>query len=417
MSPVRLVVVVYQSVLLALSQIWSNKARSVLTTLGIVIGVASVTVVIASLTGLKANVLGQFESFGTNKVYIFPDRPNSGPLAGLSWRLINFKPDEFDGLLRNCPSVTAISRYTDRRRDVSYGDQTRRMRMAGIDPSWHSVENRGVLKGRPFNLVDEEQARPVCLIDAETAADLKMNRDPTGEDLLVEGRRFRVIGVIEAENKVSFGDTGGRTTSLYVPFQTLYNLDPDPRDFLYAVAAAKSADVAEEAASEARFFLRNRRGLKPGEPDTFRVEIIERMVQEFQTMASAVTLVASAVVGISLIVGGVGIMNIMLVSVSERTREIGLRKAVGALPVVVLIQFLIEAIVLCLCGGIVGILIGQVMTWGVAKIPGANLEKAYIPGWAIAVSFGFSAAVGLIFGMFPALKASRLDPIEALRHE
>ena len=417
MNPVRLLVVVYQSVLLALGQVWSNKVRSVLTTLGIVIGVASVTVVIAALTGLKANVLGQFESFGTNKVYIFPDRPNSGPLSSLSWRLINFKPEEFDGLLRDAPSIAAITRFTDRRRDVRYGDQTLRMRMAGIDPSWHSVENRSVTTGRPFNLVDEEQGRPVCLIDAKTAQDLKMDRDPTGEDLIVDGRRFRVVGVVEEENKVSFGDTGGRQTSLYVPFRTLYNMDPDPRDFIYAVAAARSPEVAEEAASEARFFLRNRRGLKPGEPDTFRVEIIERMVQQFQTMAAAVTLVASAVVGISLIVGGVGIMNIMLVSVSERTREIGLRKAVGALPVVVLIQFLIEAIVLCLCGGLVGLLCGQALTWGVAQIPGANLEKAQIPGWAIALSFGFSAAVGLIFGMFPALKASRLDPIEALRHE
>ena len=194
-------------------------------------------------------------------------------------------------------------------------------------------------------------------------------------------------------------------------------MDPSWRSFNWVVAAAKSPNVAEEAASEIRFFLRTRRQLDPGFPDTFRVEIIEQFVQQFQTIATTVTLVAAAVVGISLVVGGVGIMNIMLVSVSERTREIGLRKAVGARPGVVLIQFLIEAIVLCLVGGLLGLLIGQGMTMAIRQVPGGSMEKAAIPVWAIVLSFGFSAAVGVIFGMFPAVKAARLDPIVALRHE
>ena len=417
MSPLRLLLVVYQSVLLALGQIWSNKVRSLLTTLGIVIGVASVTVVIAALTGLKASVLEQFANMGTNKVYVFPDRPDSGPLASLSWRRVNFQTDEFDGLLGSCPSIRAYTRLTDRNRDVRYGDQTRTMYVTGIDPAWHTVENRGVILGRPFSLVDNEQGRPVCLIDKKTSDDLQMDRDPTGEDLIIGGRRFRVVGVIEEETNVNFGRGGGGELSIFVPFQTLYNMDPDPRDYVYATAAARSPDVAEEAASELTYFLRNERKLQPGDPNTFRVTVIERMVQQFQTVATTVTLVASAVVGISLVVGGVGIMNIMLVSVSERTREIGLRKAVGARPIVVLVQFLIEAVVLCLAGGLVGLVIGQLLTFGVAAIPGANLEKASIPAWAVVLAFSFSAAVGLVFGMFPALKASRLDPIEALRHE
>src|SRR5690606_2536659 len=149
----------------------------------------------------------------------------------------------------------------------------------------------------------------------------------------------------------------------------------------------------------------------------FRVEIIERFLQQFNQIAGVVTMVAAAVVGISLVVGGVGIMNIMLVSVSERTREIGLRKAVGARPAVVLVQFLIEAVVLCLVGGLMGLLIGQGLTMAIRQSPGAALDKAAIPVWAIILSFGFSAAVGVIFGMFPAVKAARLDPIVALRHE
>ncbi|UCF13876.1 MAG: FtsX-like permease family protein, partial [Phycisphaerales bacterium] len=147
------------------------------------------------------------------------------------------------------------------------------------------------------------------------------------------------------------------------------------------------------------------------------LEVIEEYLKTFNKMAMMITAVAGGVVGISLLVGGVGIMNIMLVSVSERTREIGLRKAVGAKPSAILLQFLVEAIVLCLFGGLLGILIGQGMTSMIAKIPNSGLDMAYIPLWAIGLSFGFAATVGVFFGMFPAIKAARLDPIEALSHE
>ena len=416
LAPLRFLLVLVQSVALALSQIWANKVRSVLTTLGIVIGVASVTLVIAALTGLKDSVLGELQAFGTNKVFVLPDRQRDGPTAQLSWRQINFKPDEFDGLLEHAPSLEGFTRMTSRNRTVRYQDNVETMTVAGIDPAWHAVENRSVIMGRPFSLLDNEQGLPVCLIDEKTRDKLGMDRDPTGEDLIIAGRRFRVVGVVEPEAQLNFGD-GPPQYSLYVPYQTLWRMDPNWMSFNWVIAAAKSPDVAVEAASEIRFYLRTRRKLDAGFPDTFRVEIVEQFVQQFQKIAAAVTMVAAAVVGISLVVGGVGIMNIMLVSVSERTREIGLRKAVGARPAVVLIQFLIEAVVLCLVGGSIGLLIGQAMTMGIRQIPGANLQNAAIPAWAVILSFGFSAAVGVIFGMFPAVKASRLDPIVALRHE
>jgi putative ABC transport system permease protein len=165
------------------------------------------------------------------------------------------------------------------------------------------------------------------------------------------------------------------------------------------------------------FFLRQRRHLRLEDPDTFRIEVVQQFIDKFKQIATTMTLVAGGVVGISLIVGGVGIMNIMLVSVSERTREIGLRKAVGARPSAILLQFLVEAVMLCCMGGALGVLGGAGLTKLIANIPGAHLDRATIPGWAIAVSFGFAASVGLIFGMFPAIKAAQLDPIEALRHE
>jgi putative ABC transport system permease protein len=186
---------------------------------------------------------------------------------------------------------------------------------------------------------------------------------------------------------------------------------------LHLIAASRSPEVSEEAQAEVTFFMRHQRHIRLGEADTFRIWVIQKELDEFSKVAATTTAIAAGVVGISLLVGGVGIMNIMLVSVSERTREIGLRKAVGARPGAILLQFLVEAVMLCCLGGLFGVLGGQGLTKVIAGLPGANLDKAYIPGWAIALSFGFSAGVGLVFGMFPAIKAARLDPIEALRHE
>ena len=183
------------------------------------------------------------------------------------------------------------------------------------------------------------------------------------------------------------------------------------------VAVFRSPDVSDEARAELAFFLRQKRKIPVGDPDDFRIEVVEQFLAKFRTVAAATTLIATCVVGISLLVGGIGIMNIMLVSVSERTREIGLRKAVGARPSAILLQFLVEATMLCLLGGLVGLIIGQLIVSAVAHIPAAQMSKAYIPGWAIALAFGFAASVGILFGMFPAIKAARLDPIEALRHE
>ena len=184
-----------------------------------------------------------------------------------------------------------------------------------------------------------------------------------------------------------------------------------------AVAAGKSTEVVEEAQAEIRFFLRQTRNLRPTEPDTFQVESVKRYLETFNKIALVVTLVAGGIVGISLLVGGVGVMNIMLVSVSERTREIGLRKAVGAKKSAILTQFLVESLVLCSIGGVIGIGFGQLLTMAIANIPKVELDMAYIPAWAVVLSFGFTGSIGIFFGMFPAIKAARLDPIEALRHE
>jgi putative ABC transport system permease protein len=239
--------------------------------------------------------------------------------------------------------------------------------------------------------------------------------DCVGETIVVDRARYMIVGVIEKSTDTPmFGDTGAGI-EVFVPFTGMQRKRPFSNFFV--IAASRSPDVSEEARAEVAFFLRRTRHIRPGDPDNFRVEAVEKFVQQFRSIAATITFAATGVVGISLLVGGVGIMNIMLVSVSERTREIGLRKAVGARPSAVLLQFLVEAVMLCFFGGALGLLLGQGLTSLMASIPGAYLDKAYIPAWAVALSFGFAGAVGLIFGMFPAIKAARLDPIDALRHE
>jgi putative ABC transport system permease protein len=202
-----------------------------------------------------------------------------------------------------------------------------------------------------------------------------------------------------------------------VPFTYMHARDRWP--WYNVVATSKGPQVSEDAKSEIEFYLRNKRRVKPGNPDTFEVNTAQQQIAEFTQVASIVTMIATGIVGISLLVGGVGIMNIMLVSVSERTREIGLRKAVGAPPAAIMLQFLVEAVVLCLIGGAMGLVLGQGLTSITASFlpKEAEIGRLLVPPQAIALAFFFSAGVGLVFGMFPAIKAARLDPIEALRHE
>ncbi len=404
-----------QSILLALGQIWSNKVRSLLTTMGIIIGVASVTAVIAALTGLKANILADFEVIGNNKIAVMSHRPQTGRFKQASWWSLRLVPGDFDGMLDHCPSVEAFTRLTGFNSSLNFGDRSIELaRVTGIEPAWHDMENRTVTQGRPFNLVDESEARPVCLISEKTRDELRMDRDCVGQSIYVDKTRFLVVGLVEPAREFSVIGGGGPEHEVFIPFRTSWRRQ---NNWMVVLINAVTPEVSDDARAEIRFFLRRTRELRPDDPDTFRIEVVEAFLQIFNKVAGAITMVAGGIVGISLLVGGVGIMNVMLVSVSERTREIGLRKAVGATPSAILLQFLIEAVTLCSVGGLLGIAGGQVLTFIMGMIPGAHLERAYIPIWAIVISIGFSALVGVFFGMFPAVKAARLDPIEALRHE
>jgi putative ABC transport system permease protein len=412
----KLLILFVQGVLLALGQIWTNKLRSFLTTIGIVIGVASVTSVIAALTGLETNILNEFEKFGTNKMYVNPMRTSADYARRTPWTQIRFDPRIFDGLLANAPSISAFTREMDWTETVSFEQRKiADVLITGIDASWHDIERRAVTQGRPFSLVDVQRGLPVCLVDPILQDSLSLNRDPSGQSIVIGNRRFTVVGVVEPDPSGGMFRGGSDSGSAYIPFSTAVRMEP--REGLTVVVTSRSTQVADDAAAELNFYMRQVRHVQPGGEDNFRVFYVAKEVERFKTVATVIRAVATCIVGISLIVGGVGIMNIMLVSVSERTREIGLRKAVGATPFAILLQFLIEAVTLCCIGGAIGLGIGQALTTLLKSITVLSLQAAYIPFWAVMLSIGFSAVVGLTFGMFPAIKAARLDPIDALRHE
>ena len=405
-----------QAIMLALSQIWANKMRSVLTTLGIIFGVWAVTTVVAAISGVTTMVLNEFEELGGSKMFIFPDRPDDAPRNKYPWSVIRLKPPELLALAANCPSIVGITPETSLGATIQSGERKREaVEVTGIWPDWHSIQRRTTLIGRPFARIDEENARQVCLVNEDAISELGLNTDPTGEHLLINTRRFLIVGVVE-NKKESMFDQNVTGTEVLIPFATAVKLQ-NPNFFFMIIAKLKGPTVVDEAKAEARFVLRQARKLGPGDPDTFELFAADEFIEGVKKVATVLTVGGACVVAVSLLVGGIGIMNIMLVSVSERTREIGLRKAVGATPGAVLLQFLLEAVTLCLVGGLIGIAFGEATSLAMTKIPGAGLGDAAVPWWAIVMSFSFCAAIGVIFGMFPAIKAARLNPIDALRHE
>jgi len=407
--------VIYQTVFLALGQIWTNKMRAMLTALGIIIGVASVLAVVAALGGMRQSVLSEFETFGAKKFFVNGYVPRD--LRGVvSWTSVKITQSEAERILENSPAIDTLTIMADDRWEVRSGEVLQSgVEVAGIWPSWHEIETRYTTMGRPFTSIDEDEARQVCLVNDKAIEELQLDLDPTGDFIIIKNRRFLIVGVVETKEVGPMFGGGESQSEVFIPYATSKKLNPYSWNWI--IGQVHDPEDASEAREQIRFALRNMRNLEPDDEDTFRVEVLQQFIDQFNGVAVGITMVAAGVVSISLLVGGVGIMNIMLVSVSERTREIGLRKAVGARPAIILLQFLTEAVVLCVVGGLIGLVIGQALTLGLQNIPNSGLEEASIPPAAIALAFGFSASVGVIFGMFPAIKASRLDPIEALRHE
>jgi putative ABC transport system permease protein len=405
----------FQTVFLALGQIWANKIRAILTTLGIVIAVWAAICTVAAVAGLKDFVLKEFATVGANKVWIFPQRPRE-QRDRYGWRQIRVTKEQADGIAANCPSISRLTPILEMTCPVQYGDITKPfVPVRGIRPSWHEIEQRFVTQGRTFSSVDEESRQNVCLINDKAIEEFGLEKDPTGDVILVDKRRFTIVGVVETkEVSPMFGGDEAKS-EVYIPFSLADAMRPDRG--MYIVAQTKSPELFEDAKAEITFYMRRVRNLKPEDPNTFGVEAIEQIIGQFKRIALVITVIMGVIAGISLFVGGIGIMNIMLASVSERTREIGLRKAVGARPEVILLQFLVEAVVLCLVGGAIGLAFGQGTILGMSMIFKSVMGHAAAPYWAVIVAIVLTALTGVVSGMFPAIRAACLNPINALRHE
>ena len=410
-----LVRLMFQTVLLALGQIWANRFRAVLTSLGIIIAVWSVIGVVGAMQGFKGFLLDQFATFGANKVWVFPRMP-PGQRDRYSWRQVRMTVDQIDSLLPNSPSLDKVSPILQLNCDVQAGDRFIRMAtVQGVRPSWHDIEQRYVTVGRPLSNTDEEQRRQVCLVNDKGVRELALADDPTGSYVLVQGRRFLIVGVVETKQVSPMFGGDEAQTEIFIPFRTGEGMREFPR--MYAVATTKAPELFEDARAEITAQMRRVRKLGPEDPDTFGVEAIEQAIAQVKSVLGGATFMLAGLVSVALVVGGIGIMNIMLVSVSERTQEIGLRKAVGARPEVILLQFLVEAITLSMVGCVIGLALGLASVAAMKAVPDSFLSKANAPTWSIMLAVLFSAGTGVVFGMFPAIKAASLNPIEALRHD
>ncbi len=401
-----------ENVFLALKAIWANKMRSILTTLGIVIGTSAVIAVVSIVQGLSQVITGEFESLGASTLIVSPYRPPGK--EGEKLQRVELTWEDGQYLLRAVPSVSAGTPAIQLFAPVKYEDVSANYPVVGGRPEFQDLRNYYVERGRFFGTVDERERQNVTVIGHGVIKELKLGDDPIGKTISIQDRAFKIVGIFEKKGEL-FGQEFDKF--VMIPFSTSIGLFGDQAGKQVAlILRANSPALVQRASDEIEDALRVRHGLKPGQPNDFRVQSQQEILKTVSKFFDYTTYVVAGVVSIALLVGGIGIMNIMLVSVTERTREIGVRKAVGARRGHIMQQFVIEAITLALVGGVIGIFLGFGVGQLAAKlIP--NWPGAFVPAWAVVLSFGFSSAVGLFFGIYPAAKASRLDPIESLRYE
>jgi len=396
----------------ALASIRAHRLRSFLTSLGIVIGVASVITVISLIQGLSKSVSDQFEGLGGNGLTIQARNEFKDRMRG---KINYLRVEDVDQLRLRVDGIRDLSPFfVPGTSEVRFTGMTATAQVFATSASYQEVNQRFARLGRFLSDSDNASARRVAVIGEKLIQELHLPENPVGQFILYGNEWFKVIGVMEKRGEV-FGMS--QDNYMIIPFKTGQSMiGNNTRPYLAITVAVRDLSTLDETRSRIRAVMRQAHRLKPDERDDFEIESADQIAKSFDKLSATVTLVMGGVVGIALLVGGIGIMNIMLVSVKERTREIGICKAIGARSRDILLQFLIEAVTLSLLGGLLGLVIGYGLGVAIAAmIP--DFPPAVVPWWAVALSVLFSGSVGVIFGVVPASQAARLDPIDALRYE
>jgi putative ABC transport system permease protein len=408
---------------MALDSVRGHKFRSFLTVLGIVIGVMTAICIASILTGMRQNIVSMIEEYGTNNIYAF--HLSTGPRTGEDRSERTRKPltvADAETIKAQAPAVEDVAWIAP---NVGYGGgpfddnityQGRNYRWGntqGVSANHGDLTNVVVKEGRYITELDDAQRANVMVIGVNAAEALFPGMNTiAGAQVRMGGYNFEVIGVLEKRKAGFFGEND-EDNAVYIPFRTAQKVAP-ARGYVLMIIRGRTGQVLE-ALTQAEEILRRRRGVKFGDPNNFDIKTADKFIEQFDSITAMIGLVAIAISCLGLLVGGIGVMNIMLVSVTERTKEIGVRKAIGARRRDIVRQFLFEAMMLTFLGGVLGVLLAA----GISKLIMLLIPSlpATIPTWAVITGLTVSIGVGLIFGVWPARKASRLDPIECLRYE
>jgi putative ABC transport system permease protein len=410
-------IALWDNLRLALGTLAANPLRSLLTLLGVVIGVTTVVTMMALVEGLRVRVTTDLSQLGAN-VFSVSKWPGGFNVGRMDWRRFQRRPKltllDMEAIREACPSVSATSAqvWLSANKVLSDRAETQpNVIMIGATSDWIETSGRGIASGRFFSESDVSEARPVTVLGLDVADKLFPGEDPLGQEIRVRGRIFRVVGTLQKRGKI----LGLFNADNVAVLPMLNALDLYGRDrSLRLNVQARGPELLQRAQDEVTAFLRLRRNVKAGQPNNFELDTNESITRTFNNLSRVITAASFGICILSLIVGGIGILNIMLVSVTERSREIGIRKALGAKKRRILGQFALEAITLSLFGGILGLGLGLFLAFLGRWALGFPMM---IPAWAVALALLMSSGVGLLFGIYPAARAARLDPVEAMRNE
>jgi len=399
----------WPTVQLAWQELRANLLRSLLTTLGIVVGVAAVVIIVTLGQGVAIRITDEIASMGRNMLFVAPFKPQrSGPSVPQT----PFDLDDAEAIVREVQGVLAAAPTVQQQIKASNGANHWNVTLTGTTPAYLEIREWPLAQGRGFSENELRGARPVCIIGATPRKELFGAQAAIGATIRLRTTACEIIGVLAAKGQNAAGQD--EDDIVLMPIRTVQRRILGNEDVQMIMVSAATADQVPLVQEAIRSLMRERRRVRPADDDNFTIQNLQSIMALVRETTALLTTGLSAIAAISLIVGGIGVMNIMLVSVTERTREIGIRIAIGALERDVLAQFLVESLMLSCLGGLIGAAVGLGAAWAITW---AVAVPFVLSPWVVVTAFGFSALVGIVFGIFPARRAAGLDPIEALRHE